>query len=48
MSWVRDWLRFLRARPWAWLLPIALAFGFLLWLASQQAGAPESPFIYRQ
>jgi hypothetical protein len=48
MSWLREYARFLRAYPWAWLAPIALTLAFLVWLASQQAGAPESPFIYRQ
>jgi hypothetical protein len=44
---LRELLEFLRDRPLAWLLPIVLFLGALVWLAMGVLRTPESPFMYR-
>jgi hypothetical protein len=44
---MREFARFLRARPLWWIVPILALFGALAWLARVQALAPDAPFTYR-
>ncbi|MEM9800985.1 MAG: DUF5989 family protein [Planctomycetota bacterium] len=37
---------FLAERVLAWLLPMIVVFGTLVWLAWKQHAAPASPFTY--